>query len=481
MYFIQVGVFVMRWHCTIVLFFISVSMGFAQGSSVGAELLKRADENMHLMSTDPDGRLGEALAIESEAKAAGIHEAEMKALTSQCIYYYGLIEFEPLMTSARKLMSAAKQYNSPDFQSIAKYYMFSAYLFNDLPDKAKKELDEGMRIVEQAAADGEYKYGLRNNYYIGYANYYQEIKDYENQLKYIRLSGEILGQLSEGDHKKVVRHKYYSNLAQVFTEMQQEDSARYYSLLSDAIELEVEDRNTTFMNRVILGEAEMHRGDYRSAVWFFQKAESIDGPVNHINLLRCYDNLIESYGALNLADSARLYALKKDSLRLSVSESQNVLLHDLLSGIEKKYRKGILIGAVAIILLAGVILFFLIRNARLLRAQEKSGNEYLAQNRSSPEDHVKLIGLLKEGDPSFMNYFHEVYPDFQRVLTEKNPNLNSGDIEFSALLKLQLPTDLIARYKHIAPKTVQNKRYLIRKKLDIPKDMDTYQWFAENV
>src|SRR5690606_7966979 len=118
-YFIQVGVFVMRWHCTIVLFFISVSMGFAQGSSVGAELLKRADENMHLMSTDPDGRLGEALAIESGAKAAGMHEAEMKALTSQCIYYYGLIECEPLMTSARKLMSAAKQYTSPDFQSIA--------------------------------------------------------------------------------------------------------------------------------------------------------------------------------------------------------------------------------------------------------------------------------------------------------------------------------------------------------------------------
>jgi len=71
-----------------------------------------------------------------------------------------------------------------------------------------------------------------------------------------------------------------------------------------------------------------------------------------------------------------------------------------------------------------------------------------------------------------------VFPDFTPKLIKTNPNLNQSDIEFCALLKLKIPTSDIARYKFITIKSVQNKKYLIRKKLDIPKGVDIYNWFS---
>lgn len=95
------------------------------------------------------------------------------------------------------------------------------------------------------------------------------------------------------------------------------------------------------------------------------------------------------------------------------------------------------------------------------------------------DSHVKLIELVKENNPAFLMYFEEVYPGFSDKLLKINPKINQTELEFCALLKLKMPTKEIAKYKFIAPKTVQNKRYLIRKKLNIPQAIDTYQWFEE--
>lgn len=76
-----------------------------------------------------------------------------------------------------------------------------------------------------------------------------------------------------------------------------------------------------------------------------------------------------------------------------------------------------------------------------------------------------------------MNYFDEMFPGFSKKLLEINPQIVQSEIEFCSLLKLKISTKDIARYKYITPKTVQNKKYLIRKKLNIPKEIDIYQWF----
>jgi DNA-binding CsgD family transcriptional regulator len=87
--------------------------------------------------------------------------------------------------------------------------------------------------------------------------------------------------------------------------------------------------------------------------------------------------------------------------------------------------------------------------------------------------------MFKKNDLAFMTLFDEVFPDFSRKLIEINPNLVQSEIEFCALIKLKIQAKDIARYRYLAHRTIQNKKYLIRKKLNIPKGVDIYQFFND--
>lgn len=366
-----------------------------------------------------------------------------------------------------------------EYQAIGKYYLFEAYLFNGLPDKAFIHLEEGMKYVQQATQEGKITLRLKNNYYIAYSNYYLENKDFENQLKYIKLSGELVGEMPEGDRKHELMYLYYSNLAQVYNEMHQVDSARFYSHLSNSIDRGYNQGHVQFMNLMILGEAAMKSQEFAEAISYFEKAEKIDATINHINILGLYDNMIEAYQKLNLADSAQLYQYKKDSLRLSISENQNKFLRNLLDSINAKTNQKYLYSLITILVVLSVFIFMGLRRKKILLTQEKVSEQYLENNQTIAEDHHRLIDLVKDNNPAFMKYFEEIYPQFIPKLLEINPKISHSDAEFCALLKLKIPTKEIAQCKFIAPKTVQNKRHLIRKKLNIPKDVDTYQWFED--
>src|SRR5690606_1414211 len=265
------------------------------------------NENIRLIRTNPEEEFRKAIIIEEQAKELNVRDAELLAIASQCIYYKSEIDFKKLMNAATLLFDKAKSYKMANFQAIGKYYLFEAYLFNGLPDEAIAQLEEGMRYVSRVEKEGKSVLNLKNNFYIAYSNYYLEQEDYENQLKYIKLSGAEIEKMPEGKSKQESRHLYYSNLAQVYNEMHERDSARHYSHLSIATDQGYNVVNAQFMNLLILGEAAMKTGDYVNALSFFKEAEDIQGPKNHINVLNLYDNMIASYQKIQLPDSAKHY------------------------------------------------------------------------------------------------------------------------------------------------------------------------------
>lgn len=456
-----------------------MSFLFAQDFTTDKDLLERVQENRRFINKNSEEEFLEAKLIEAEARKVNETEVELLALVNQCIYYKAKIDFENLKMTANSLFNRAKTHKMTNFQAIGKYYVFEAYLFNGLPEKAFEQLKEGMKFVNQANKEGTSSSGLRNNFHIAYSNYYQQKKDFKNQLKYIKLSGEEVSNMPEGERKHELMYLYYSNLAQVYNEMNQLDSAQYYSHLSNSIDQGYNIGHVKFMNLLILGEAAMQNKDYDEAISYFVKAEKIEGSKIHINLLDLYDNMIETYQKLNLTESAQLYQYKKDSLRLNISENQNKFLRNLLDGINARTYKIYLYSSIILLVLLTVFIFIGIRRKKLLLAQEKISEQYLERNQTIGDDHLRLIDLVKENNPAFIIYFKEVYPGFIQKLEEVNPKITHSDAEFCALLKLRLPTKEIAKYRFIAPKTVQNKRYLIRKKLNIPKTVDTYEWFDD--
>ena len=76
----------------------------------------------------------------------------------------------------------------------------------------------------------------------------------------------------------------------------------------------------------------------------------------------------------------------------------------------------------------------------------------------------------------FLAQFSTAYPDFIDCLTEKYPKLRSGDIKLCCYLKMNMNTKEIAKVSGLSVRAVENKRYRLRKKLELETDvsLDSY-------
>lgn len=453
---------------------------FAQDTIAQNDLLDEANENYRLVFTQPEEAFQKAAIIRQQAQEDNNQEAELCAISTQCVYYESKNNFEELMVTAKLLFQKAQTYQNPVYQTSAKIDIFNAYAFNGLYDKAFEQLKQAEKIIKKIEDEELITILTRVNLFVAFSNYYFLQKDYENQLKYVKLNAHEYEKLPDENYKERFRYIDYSNRSRVFIDLKEIDSAEYYAKLSLSKESGYQRNDIQFSNYVVLGRVSTAKADFKNAVSYFKEAEKVKGYKNHLNLLALYDNIIEAYAALDKHDKAKTYEAKRDSLKLDISENKNKSLLTLLNEKRTDTTKQYLYLLAFFIVLMAVFMFFFIRKNRILIRQERISKEYLKENpeNKSGEDYSRLLEMLKNNDPAFMPYFMEVFPDFTPKLIKTNPNLNQSDIEFCALLKLKIPTSDIARYKFITIKSVQNKKYLIRKKLDIPKGVDIYNWFS---
>ena len=469
-----------RLFLTLSLLLFNISFLSSQESDAQDNLLHRANENYSLVFKNPEKAYQVSKSILREARRENNQEAELCAISTQCVYFESKNNFEELMNSAKLLYKQAEAYQNPEYQTSAKIDLFNAYAFNGLHDKAFEELKQAERIINKVNNKDIVTTLTKVNLYVAFSNYYLLQKDYLNQLKYVRLSAVEYEKFTDPKYRDRFRYIDYSNRSRVFADLKMIDSAEYYAKLSLLKENEFGRDDIQFSNYLVLGRVATEKGNYIEAIGYFKEAEKIDSYKNHLNLLTLYDNVIYAYTMLNESEKMRDYEARRDSLKLSISENQNKSLHSLInemgSDSTNKYLIFTLLGL--LFLMAGI--FFFIRKNKIINTQEKTSSEYLKDNpqNKSGEDYSRLLGMLKRNDPAFITYFSEVFPHFTPKLLKINPNLNQADIEFCALLKLNIPTNDIARFQFITLKSVQNKKYNIRKKLNIPKGIDIYNWFS---
>lgn len=88
----------------------------------------------------------------------------------------------------------------------------------------------------------------------------------------------------------------------------------------------------------------------------------------------------------------------------------------------------------------------------------------------------ELYESAKSRDPNFYNKFQIFYPDFFKKLTEFNSDLQKNELHILAYIYLNFETKQIADILYLSPKTIQNKKYNIRKKLNMQTNEDMYIW-----
>lgn len=82
--------------------------------------------------------------------------------------------------------------------------------------------------------------------------------------------------------------------------------------------------------------------------------------------------------------------------------------------------------------------------------------------------------LVKQKDywRQFEVRFNNLHPDFSTSLINRYANLTKNDVEFCALLKLNLSNKEIAQMLQISPESAITKKYRIKKKMNINDDSD---------
>ena len=100
--------------------------------------------------------------------------------------------------------------------------------------------------------------------------------------------------------------------------------------------------------------------------------------------------------------------------------------------------------------------------------------DYIESNTSNSSIQIKqkIKDLLRTENLNdrFEKHFEDVYPGFFKSLIRYSSKLTQNDLRFCAYLKMNQSTDEIAKLTSISIRTVESKKYRVKKKFKIGKD-----------
>ena len=130
-------------------------------------------------------------------------------------------------------------------------------------------------------------------------------------------------------------------------------------------------------------------------------------------------------------------------------------------------------------------IFFKISNKKnkeinkVVEEEAKGEPLYSEEESITAEQIVELYELAKQNDITFMVKFQECFPLFIKKLNEvADPSLNYAELEICAYTKLSFATKDIAICRKDTVRSVENRKYRIRKKLKISSDVDFVLWIT---
>lgn len=205
---------------------------------------------------------------------------------------------------------------------------------------------------------------------------------------------------------------------------------------------------------------------------------------SHINGV--YKSLAELYKKKNDGGKAYYYLKKymEEESRLDAARlnTMNKTTENFISEMkpESDWHRSDLPLAIALsitaLTISGIYVQKVIKSQRLKKKVLKEETEEL-KNHVQYKMLQEVIALAQKNDSSFLMKFKELYPEFISALLKINPDLENSELVFCAMLKLHFSSKEIADYTFVQHRSVQQKKYRIRKRLNIPGEEDIYDFF----
>ena len=94
------------------------------------------------------------------------------------------------------------------------------------------------------------------------------------------------------------------------------------------------------------------------------------------------------------------------------------------------------------------------------------------------KDRIQSIPEDQLGWEEFDKQFKEVHPVYLSQLEKKYPTLTAMEKKLCSLLRLGLSSIDIAKLLYLSERNIENHRYRIRKKFDLPKEKNLHDFLA---
>lgn len=194
-------------------------------------------------------------------------------------------------------------------------------------------------------------------------------------------------------------------------------------------------------------------------------------------------------------DKAKLYLKKYTQLNDSLERHNTLLIDSILEGILKEkdelanedraFFKNTVLGVLFVSLFVGALLISrnMRSNSRLKRKEKMltTTTKRVEELEEEIDNTIfnDIVELAKSNSPEFLSLFSKGYPEFVEAIKRLDPNIRSSELSFFALAFLNFSTKDIAAFTFVTPRAVQIRKNRMRKKYDIPSEVDFNKWTRE--
>ncbi|MCS4304191.1 hypothetical protein [Chryseobacterium sp. BIGb0232] len=345
-------------------------------------------------------------------------------------------------------------------------------------DKAFEYNKEALNHIEKSK-NSELKKAVLYNICLRQGIYYSHKKKYHSALEYLHkaraldedgIVGSVIGDYIYMHRNRDSAYKYIT---------------RAYNRMIESKKVDANALNI----HTVMGEYYMAYGEYDKAEKEFLTALEIDKKTRRIfaqYTKYIYNDLRSLYASTGDKEKAYFYlsayteAKNKTNTALlaTINQDMESFISEAKNDTSKHKSK---VQWVVFLSLAGfsmlaIYTWRIINTLRRRKAALKSEAENL-KNRINDNRHEEIIEMAKRNDPGFLSSFKEVYPGYIEQILEINPGLENSELVFCAMLKLHFSSKEIANYMLVQHRTIQQKKYRIRKKMNIPTETDIYVFF----
>lgn len=277
------------------------------------------------------------------------------------------------------------------------------------------------------------------------------------------------------------------------------DNAKQLLKKTDSISASYPDLSYRIATLVQLGYLHLETEKYVEALENLKEAEEISISLNHVYALKdIYKGLYVSYKSNQESEMALEYLEKYSTLNDSILKvEKNALIGTSKStptqkNQKKETKKSEFLKIFIPLSIILVSFIFIFQGLRKNKAKSSISKNYVEKTEEPIIDSENAEKTVETNQPNiseiyqiateqndiFFNIYIETFPEFYKILLDKN--LSNSDIEICALLKLNIDTKHVARIKNLTVRSIESKKYRIRKKLELKPTEDISSWLILN-